>query len=600
MAKLPSMVYGSKIQSTMQVRFGGYRHAENCGDGEFFDMANMSCEHYPVLSTRRQRKVMIEGDRELQGFYADNGVAITIAGGVIRYAQLELAKTNVNSKHTLIRFGDRCILMPDKAVLNTKYYIKGIRQAVELLPNGAALYDAYAVGNDQTLEDIRIYVFDGTNWVDNGLFKQPMEAEVSVQSLAESPTVTILDGTIYNEAAKSNTISVSGIEDFSKYFKVGDAVTISGLSVMTENNKTAVIREIDGHILRFSDYCFKMPLGDDHIPVSEYDEVGSIKFARTLPQMDGCFWHDNRLWAYCGSELFASKLGDPSNFNVFDGLSTDSWYLDTQLPGGFTAGTSFGGYPVFFRENGIARIYGSKPSAYQLNDLSAPGVKRGEEKSLAAVGGCLFYLSEDGFYMFDGSGLPSSLHDIFGRGRFRNAISGSDGRRCYIACRDDDGRYLFCYDSSVGLWMREDASDVLSFACDGALYAAIKNKNGYHDIVSLSGEDGNLRIQSQAEDEIFESFVQFGDQVDGSIGRKAVSKLILRLWVDEEASITVKIRHDHGQWITVKTMTAGDKRTEQLCVMPRRCDHYNIRIEGTGQWKLYSLAKEFYVGSAMH
>lgn len=596
MAKLPSMVYGSKIQRKMQVQFGGYRHAENCSDGEFFDMKNMSCDHYPVLSTRKERTVMLESSKKLQGFYADNGVIITIADGVIYYGELALAKTSRKGKRTLIRFGDRCILMPDKAVLNTKYYIKGIFQGTQDLPQNALIYDAYAVGG---LDDYYIFVFDGENWIDNGAFKQPMEAEVTLQSTEDAPCVTILDGTVYDEAAKGNTIAVSEIDDFSKYFKVGDAVTISGLQIMPENNKTVIIREIDGHILRFSDNCFRMPLGEDDLPVSEYDEVGTIRIARLIPEMDGCFWHDNRLWGFYGSEIFASKLGDPSNFNVFDGLSTDSYYLDTQLPGGFTAGISFGAYPVLFRENGIVQIYGSKPSAYQLNETCAPGVQKCEEKSLTCAGGRLFYLSDSGFQMFDG-GYPVSLHDVFGRGRYRNAVAGSDGEKYYIACESDEGNHLFCFDGIIGLWMREDESKVLAFAWDGALFAAMENENGMHDVVSLSGSEGNLRIQAQAQDEVFDSFVQFGDQVDSSVDRKAVSKLILRLWVAEDASVRVKIRYDDGQWITVKELTEGNKRTEALCVMPRRCDHYNIRIEGTGQWKLYSMAKEFYVGSAVH
>ncbi len=598
MAKLPRMIYGSGKRERLQVTFGGYRHTENCTDGEFYDMKNMSCEHYPVLATRRKRMTMDATTEKIDTFFADNGVLITVCDDTLYYDGMALAKLNPQSKRrSFVRFGDRCILMPDRTVLNTKYHILGIRQGVELLPDYPRLNDAYAVGDDQTLQELHIYVYDGTKWVDNGLFCQPMQVQITVDSAEDAATVTVLDGVIDGESAKANSISLNTGTDLRTIFKAGDGVTISGMTVMPNNNKRAIIREVEEHVLRFTDYCFKMPKLDG-LAVSEYDEVGVIRIEREVPQMDGCFAHENRLWGFCGGEIFASKLGDPCNFFVFDGLSTDSYYLDTQLQGDFTAGISYGGYPVFFRENGIMKIYGSKPSTYQSQTERLPGVRASQSSSLTDVGGCLFYLSNEGFMAYNGS--CKSLESVFGTQKYSAAVAGSDGRRCYISCSDEAGdKHLFCYDSVIGLWMREDETEVSAFAYDGTLYALAATDDGKHQIMTLGERGGNIHAQWNDE-ECFDSFVEFGDQVEDSVSRKTLVKITLRVHVEQGATLRVKLRHDHGEWITVQDILPGGKRTVQLCIKPQRCDHYNIRLESSGDWKLYAMEKEYYIGSAIH
>ena len=48
MSKLPSMKYEDKIKKTTQVAFGGLRHSLSCGDGELYDMKNLTCREYPI------------------------------------------------------------------------------------------------------------------------------------------------------------------------------------------------------------------------------------------------------------------------------------------------------------------------------------------------------------------------------------------------------------------------------------------------------------------------------------------------------------------------------------------------------------------------
>ena len=49
----------------------------------------------------------------------------------------------------------------------------------------------------------------------------------------------------------------------------------------------------------------------------------------------------------------------------------------------------------------------------------------------------------------------------------------------------------------------------------------------------------------------------------------------------------------------MKKLTAAAKRSYYLSTLPRRCDHFKIKLEGTGVWRLYSLVRESYIGSEL-
>ena len=46
-------------------------------------------------------------------------------------------------------------------------------------------------------------------------------------------------------------------------------------------------------------------------------------------------------------------------------------------------------------------------------------------------------------------------------------------------------------------------------------------------------------------------------------------------------------------------ITAEVKRSYTLAVVPRRSDHYRIKITGLGGWRIYSLTREEYIGSGL-
>lgn len=53
--KLPSMKFSDGITKGKQIKFGGLNHSAGAGDGELWDMRNLTSDHYPLLATRAPR-----------------------------------------------------------------------------------------------------------------------------------------------------------------------------------------------------------------------------------------------------------------------------------------------------------------------------------------------------------------------------------------------------------------------------------------------------------------------------------------------------------------------------------------------------------------
>ena len=186
---------------------------------------------------------------------------------------------------------------------------------------------------------------------------------------------------------------------------MGDAVTISGCTKETYNNRTPIIREIseDKKTLRFYENTFRLPDGQESIT-----EPGTVTLKRSVPDMDFVCTNENRVWGCKGDSIFASKLGDPYNWNVFDGLSTDAFSVESGTAGAFTACVSYLGYPCFFKEDKIFKMYGTIPTNFQLMSSAVLGVMKGSHKSLAVAGETLYYLSKVGIMAYSG-GMPRCI-----------------------------------------------------------------------------------------------------------------------------------------------------------------------------------------------
>lgn len=529
MTGLPEMVYADGIRKYQTMVFGGYNHSLAAGDGEIYDMQNMTSEFAPLLSPRR-RRYLLRTLAKPNGLFARDGLFWVDGTGF--YQDGEYKGTVADSRKRFSAIGKYIIILPDKLA-----------------------YDR-----------------------ESGTMK-PMER-------TWSGSAKIQNGTVFGEGAKANTIYAAGA-NWAVWFQKGDAVEISGAMVHPENNRTIVIREIDGDNLRFYENSFVIGEGGD--------QETALSVARKMPDMDFICENENRLWGCKGDTIYASKLGDPFNWNVFDGLATDSYAVEVGSGGNFTGCVSYLGYPCFFKDQAIYKVFGDKPSNYQVMSSASLGAAPGNERSFAIAGEVLFYLSRVGIVSYSG-GVPQSIAAPFGTQRFTDAVAGSDGVKYYVSMQDQEHVWaLFVFDTEKNMWEKEDLLQVLDFGWDRELY-----------FLAADGKlwmNGNPRsIPQGAQEELpVQAFVEFGDFAEGNPNKKGTGKLQIRMELDEGASVKVSMLFDSlGSWMDVAALTAAKKRSYYLPIIPRRSDHFRIRISGTGDWKIYSIVRENYSGSELH
>lgn len=603
MAHLPEVSYGSDYRYARQGQFGGLKHCRSCSDGEIYDMDNITLDEFPLIKTRKPRKRFASINREfVVDFYADNGQVLytNTNGDLFIHGIGKMAKNLQNGRKKFVRFGNRVVVLPDKILLNMTYKILGILDFVSELPEtGNTFGDAYAVSNFQTEWSHRnIYVWNGNEWIFMRQFDQPM----SISDQRNQPLIgTYVSGNYgtLNSVLMGNSAGVY----LNRGWKVGDAVKISGCTKVEKNNKTVIIRDIvdveAGALFVFSDYAFETPDSSENA----YNEEGIITLERVVPDMDFMFECNNRLWGAKGKTIYASKLGDPTNWYFFDGLSIDSWSIDTQSKGNIVGGWG-DYYPYFLREDGMTIVCGSVPSGYQCYDKSAvPGLKKGEERSIAHAGAYTLWLSREGMVLF-GDDTGRIMKDIFRDWDLNDIKAVSAGTKAYFLCwTEKEHNYemdhvIFCFDSRTGLWEKQDGARYTELAYDGGVLYGLMPAEERSDINILNG---GTELQENDETEIY-SNVQFGDFYSDTENRKATDLLLLRLEMEPNAELDVYIKYDScAEYELLETISGGEngirKRTIDIPITPRRCDHYHIMLMGHGQWTLYAMSRNIRTGS---
>lgn len=567
------MVTASGIRKVLQVQFNGYSHTASCSEGQIWDEQNISGRAWPYLRPIRERSAFAE--RCTNGLFCHdaigwvNGRELWYDGHLVGYVE--------DSRKQIAVMGNRIVIWPDKVVLNASYKRLGVYGSLTALQTAVTNpkeFDAYGVGSGVPYE---IYVWNSTEWVSNGKELEPLEARASFAG------VTFKNGTYKGVEADCNTMEFS-VDVTGLGFKIGDAVTIRGCTKHPENNKTAIIREMEGKQLRFYEFAFVL---DGENGDTEYKETGTITLSREVPELDMIMALDNRLWGAKDDTIYASKLGDPANWNVFDGLTTDSWFQETGTGGEFTGCAAYLGYPIFFKESHIFKIYGKNAENFQPSKSATMGVKQGAGNSLTIAGEVLYYLSPNGLCAYSG-GMPESVAAPFGETRYRTAVSGSDGQRLYVSIeRADGGRELYCLDTSTGLLCKEDDLAAAMWCChEGILYALL--------------EGGGAVVVNADSGDALDSMVEFGDFYEQTVDRKTISRLQMRVVLDEGAELKISVQYDsEGLWRPVKTLKATKKMSFSYPVKIRRCDHYRIRLEGKGYWEVQNMARAYRIGTGV-
>ena len=370
-----------------------------------------------------------------------------------------------------------------------------------------------------------------------------------------------------SSGTRADAIAAEGID---LPFRVGDAVTIRGFST-PEDNGTYIIRDIAGAALVFDPDTFSTAGTTENITVT-----------RRMPMAMHACTYGNRIWACANDTVWCTKLGDPLSWYWYEAdengtVATAAWSVDVGTPGDFSGCAATGSGVVFLKPDGLWRLYGTKPDNFQLVASAALGTEENSGRTLVTAAETLYYLSPAGPARTAG-GRPVRIGDALGR-TLTAGVAGTDGTRWYLSAHDSGNAWhLFVYDTRSGLWSREDAFHARGFArSGGALYA--QDTSG----VWRFGTGSTAQL---------ESMLETGDFVSGSPDCKRLLRVQLRLEADAGASVTAAVQYDSdGVWHTLATVTAGAKRSVTLPVLPRRCDHFRLRLTGTGAWRLLSLTR---------
>ncbi|MCQ2439775.1 MAG: hypothetical protein MJ074_08440 [Oscillospiraceae bacterium] len=526
---LPEIPITTRTQRQQQGQFYGLNHNDGANANELFDMLNLTSDRFPLLSTRHERgSYGEETEGDRNGIFSAG--KLIMAAGTGLYADGTKVADVENSRKVFAALGERVVIFPDKL-----------------------LYDG-GTGDAEPLE--QRMTFD---------------------------TLIFEDGTYAGEPAKANTIYSAGA-DWGIKFRVGDAVTISGCTTHPENNRTSIIREIAGDELHFYENTFT-------VTGLAYTETGELKVERTVPDLDFLCSNENRLWGCRGDTIWASKLGDPYNWNVFDGISTDAWSVDTGTVGNFTGCASYGGYPTFFKEDRIFKVYGDKPSNFEMIQSAAMGVKAGCDRSLAICNETLFYVSPAGVVAYSG-GVPTVISAALGPYQtFDDAAGGADKLKYYL-CVMENGVIpaVYVYDTTKAMWHMEDSTPVSCMANHGGMLIA--ETPAVKQTLTVLGSGA-----AEAAEGSFDSAAEFGDADWGTFDKKHPMRLRIRAEVESGGKLQVLICYDSkGPWKKSGVIKPQRKGIYTVSFPIRRCDHYRIRLEGHGQWKVYTIEQEYYAG----
>lgn len=394
--------------------------------------------------------------------------------------------------------------------------------------------------------------------------------------IAASASQLVFGNDTFTASTEIGSITITRKVEGEFPFREGDAVTITGCS-NSGNNKEAeiIIRGATSDKLTFDDNSFTV-VGNEH---------SEVTIKRTVPDLDFICESNYRLWGTHGNTIYSSKFSDPFNFQVFDGLVSDSYAIEVGSEGEFTGCIPYSSHICFFKENTLHKLYGTKPSNFQITTVNVYGVQSGSERSMQIVNEQLLYKGVGGVYAYTG-GVPELISEKFGNNRYSEAVACCDGEKYYISMKQGDKWNLFAYDVLKNIWLREDDTQAVDMAFyDGKVYY-------------LDAKGGLYYIDKTADRGAIEWGATFCTMHETMNERKGYSKFHLRMDLSAGAWLAVDIKTDNDtQWRQVYTTHNEKAKTVSIPIIPTRCDSIDIRLRGKGKCTVKAFIREFTVGS---
>lgn len=604
--------------------FGGYNHKLRIAEGEFYDMENLSSDHYPVLSTRQRRGFLRNLDKKITGMIAKDGIYY-LAGGDLYALQSDkndklIATLGLkgDEMRTLVSMGAKILIYPDLMYVDIstaetgEFGDKAIKPKHnrDMILDGSYIVTSFFHLTLCTEDGETLTNYQGSHSSNPSPYKYEGSGEGYV-TMAYTDGDTILNSTenmLY--VLEDFTWVEKGVpcfrfnqaEGFGSEFAIGDNVEISGFETceieegrnLTQFNQKTVVVGKNGF-----DPVFKY-VGDMSAYGYSCHCNNPVTVKRLAPKRDFVTENGNRLWGCLygrdfqefHNAIFATALGSADRWNTNDGTSMDSYYVNVGTDGAFTGAINYAGKPTFFKDNCMHVVYGDYPANYSLQTITCDGVQAGCDKSLVIIDSVLYYKSRNGIYAYDGS-LPVRVSEPLGDMSFyEDGVACGVGQKYYISLFDSRAkkRVMFVLDTLKALWHKEDSPSVTRFCTHkGEVYYLADDDNTRIRTLLSGGNAGEASVNWYAETGIIGV-----DDPD----KKYISRMDVRMSLEIGAKARFFIEYDSSrEWEYLFTMTGTSLRTFPIPIRPKRCDHLRLKIEGTGDVKIFSICKNIEKGS---
>lgn len=331
-------------------------------------------------------------------------------------------------------------------------------------------------------------------------------------------------------------------------------------------------------------------------------ESMSVTITRKVPNLDYICENGNRLWGVCNAvenkvwdeseqawktnivrTIYASALGDPTNFFVYDGVATDSYALTVASKGDFTDCVSYSDQVLCFKEDVLHRIAGDYPANYAMYTDNIEGVQRGSHRASTIINDVLYYKSRDGVYAYSGGQPRLVSYNIDGK-LYSGAAGGTDGIRYYISMTDEDGvDYIFEFDTIHDAWYMQDHRKALGFAyADNSVYFV----DGANAFRMQGGERSDVVWSA--------TLTEFDE---GSFNHKQYRWLRMEYELEEDSEINVDVVIDGGKTKRVYTSDKPGRKAVNIPLEGMRCNRLKMVISGTGGCTIRRVRRDYIVCS---
>ena len=520
-----------------------------------------------------------------------------------------LKQSDYNDKKAMIKCGTKILVVPDGVIIDTKSgETKKIayKETFTSKKGDGVNSFIYTCDGDENTFNAGFFTLNsaGNYRIVNGVVQK--KVKLADNSVLWSDISTYVNFTFYDEGkfekfSKGDNVEVSlklgegQITDLTK-FKKGMFEYDNATGSLKSNSYR--IQKVGNNFIDLSAVLINYEESENSWITgfgnseNEYEITFEKKFPDVQPFGALC---GNRVWL-CqkdGHEIYASALGDYTNYYDYSGLNSDSWSANVGSDGEFTGIVNFLGNILIFKEDTLYIVYGSAPSEFSYTEVNNfKGVEKGSERSFAIIDNVLYYKSVYGIIAYDGS--TTVISSALGREKYKNAVAGAWGNKYYVSMQNcKTNKYeLFCYDTKKGMWTKEAEDRIIRFLNDGnTLYYVTDTK------VKIIDADNDYEVK---EDNVSWS-AETGIYGYSYPNQKYISRLQLRMYLAQGAKARIYIQYNsNGKWQSCGREIIGRGVNSFIFpIRPRRCDHMKLKIEGEGECKIYSLTKCLEVGGEL-